>query len=176
MEDVKPRTDEPAMPLISLVNEGGFFMGWSRGVRDDERVLASWRRWLSAKRAADPSFAPGASADRLPESFWDAKTYPAVAEWTGELEARMVARMRAFLRSIGVKALLTNDNCGPHFAALQRAAGDYDYIDAEFLLQDIAYFPLGHPSVGTPGVTVLSGENGITGILESLMNSLEGED
>jgi hypothetical protein len=25
-------------------------------------------------------------------------------------------------------------------------------------------------------VTVLSGENGITGILESLMNSLEGED
>ena len=59
---------------------------------------------------------------------------------------------------------------------LQIADIDYDYIDAEFLLQDIAYFPLGHPSVGTPGVTVLSGENGITGILESLMNSLEGED
>ena len=59
---------------------------------------------------------------------------------------------------------------------LQIADIDYDYIDAEFLLQDIAYFPLGHPAVGTPGVTVLSGENGITGILESLMNSLEGED
>ena len=49
-------------------------------------------------------------------------------------------------------------------------------MDAEFLLQDIAYFPLGHPAVGTPGVSVLSGGSGITGILESLMNSLEGED
>ena len=59
---------------------------------------------------------------------------------------------------------------------LQIADIDYDYIDAEFLLQDIAYYPLGHPSPGTPGVTVLSGGSGITGILESLMNSLEGED
>ena len=59
---------------------------------------------------------------------------------------------------------------------LQIADIDYDYVDAEFLLQDIAYFPLGHPAVGTPGVSVLSGGSGITGILESLMNSLEGED
>ena len=59
---------------------------------------------------------------------------------------------------------------------LQIADIDYDYIDAEFLLQDIAYFPLGHPAVGTPGVSVLSGGSSITGILESLMNSLEGED
>ena len=59
---------------------------------------------------------------------------------------------------------------------IQIADIDYDYVDAEFLLQDIAYFPLGHPAVGTPGVSVLSGGSGITGILESLMNSLEGED
>ena len=59
---------------------------------------------------------------------------------------------------------------------LQIADIDYDYVDAELLLQDIAYFPLGHPAIGTPGVSVLSGGSGITGILESLMNSLEGED
>ena len=59
---------------------------------------------------------------------------------------------------------------------IQIADIDYDYVDAELLLQDIAYFPLGHPAVGTPGVSVLSGGSGITGILESLMNSLEGED
>ena len=59
---------------------------------------------------------------------------------------------------------------------LEIADIDYDYIDAELLLQDIAYFPLGHPVPGSPGVSVLSGGNSITGILESLMNSLEGED
>ena len=59
---------------------------------------------------------------------------------------------------------------------IQIADIDYDYVDAELLLQDIAYYPLGHPAPGTPGVSVLSGGNSITGILESLMNSLEGED
>ena len=59
---------------------------------------------------------------------------------------------------------------------IQVADIDYDYVDAEFLLQDIAYFPLGHPVPGVPGVSVLSGGNSLTGILESLMNSLEGED
>ena len=59
---------------------------------------------------------------------------------------------------------------------IQIADIDYDYVDAELLLQDIAYFPLGHPVPDCPGVTVLSGGNSITGILESLMNSLEGED
>ena len=124
--------DEPALPLISLVNEGGFFMGWNRGVRDDPRVLASWRAWLAAKRAADPSFAPGVSGDRLPDSFWDKATYSAIAQWTGELEARMAARMKAYLKGLGCKALLTNGNCGPHYAALQVATADYDYIDDHF--------------------------------------------
>ena len=31
-------------------------------------------------------------------------------------------------------------------ALIQVSDSDFDYIDAEFLLQDIAYYPLGHPS------------------------------
>lgn len=124
--------DEPAMPLVSLVNEGGFFMGWKRGVCDDERVLASWKKWLAKKRAADPSFAPAADPDRLPGNFRDPATAPAIAAWTGELEAEMSARMKAYLRSIGVKALVTNGNCGSHYAALQLATAGYDYIDDHF--------------------------------------------
>ncbi len=31
-------------------------------------------------------------------------------------------------------------------ALIQIADADFDYIDAEFLLQDVAYYPLGHPS------------------------------
>lgn len=132
--------DEPAMPLISLVNEGGFFMGWTQGVRDDPRILASWGEWLARKRKADPSFAPEADPGKLPASFWSPKENPAVIQWMGDLEARMVARMKARLRALGVKALLTNDNCGPHFAALQRATGDYDYIDDHFYV-DHPHFP-----------------------------------
>jgi len=59
---------------------------------------------------------------------------------------------------------------------VQIADIDFDYVDAELLLQDIAYYPLGHPTPGNPAVTVLSGGNSITGILKSLMDSLEGED
>ena len=132
--------DEPAVPLVSLVNEGGFFMGWNRGIRDDPRVLASWKSWLEAKRATKPGFAPGTSGDKLPEGFWKDGINPAVAEWTGELEARMVSRMKAYLRELGCKALLSNDNCGPHYASLQCATSDYDYIDDHFYV-DHPSFP-----------------------------------
>lgn len=56
---------------------------------------------------------------------------------------------------------------------------DYDYVDAELLLQDIAYFPVGHPVPGSGKVKVKTvGETGITSILQSLLNSQtsEGED
>lgn len=60
---------------------------------------------------------------------------------------------------------------------LQIADLDYDYLDAELLLQDVAYFPLGHPTPGSKGVSVLSSDaSGINGILSSLLNTLEGED
>ena len=56
---------------------------------------------------------------------------------------------------------------------------DYDYVDAELLLQDIAYYPVGHPVPDSDKVRIKAGGNtGITGILQSLLNSQasEGED
>lgn len=56
---------------------------------------------------------------------------------------------------------------------------DYDYIDAELLLQDVVFFPLGHPVPGTTGVHVRSSEKtGLQTILESLIRNqgAEGED
>lgn len=56
---------------------------------------------------------------------------------------------------------------------------DYDYVDAELLLQDIAFYPIGHPAPGRTGVDVLSSDKpGIQTILESLLRSQssEGED
>jgi hypothetical protein len=48
--------------------------------------------------------------------------------------------MKAYLRSLGCRALLSNDNCGPHYAALQRATTDLDYIDDHFYI-DHPRFP-----------------------------------
>ena len=124
--------DEPALSLISLINEGGIFMGWGRETAKDERVRAAWRKWVLEKRAADPSFYPAADPENPPKSAWSSECGAAFALFMGEMEAKMVARMKAFLRSIGCKALLTNDNCGPHFAPLQRASAEYDYIDDHF--------------------------------------------
>ena len=58
---------------------------------------------------------------------------------------------------------------------LQIADIDYDYIDAEFILQDVVYFPLGHPVPGAARVQVTENVE-IPQILESLLNTLEGED
>lgn len=54
---------------------------------------------------------------------------------------------------------------------------DFDYLDAELLLQDVAYFPLGHPVPGRDDVSVAaSRKSGIQTILESLIQYAEGED
>ena len=56
---------------------------------------------------------------------------------------------------------------------------DYDYIDAEMLLQDVVYFPLGHPVPGSRELIFASSpRSGIHSILESLIRSQssEGED
>lgn len=64
-------------------------------------------------------------------------------------------------------------------AVIQIRDIDFDYIDAEMLLQDIVYFPLGHPDTKSRDITVLdTGKTSIESILESLIRSQssEGED
>lgn len=58
---------------------------------------------------------------------------------------------------------------------IQIADIDYDYVDAELILQDVVYFPIGHPVPGHPEIK-LTNRIEIPQILESLLNTLEGED
>lgn len=54
---------------------------------------------------------------------------------------------------------------------------DFDYLDAELLLQDVVFFPIGHPSVKSRAVKVRNSErSGIQTILDALMQNAEGED
>ena len=62
---------------------------------------------------------------------------------------------------------------------IQIADSDYDYVDAELLLQDVAFFPLGHPDTSSAEVKVsVSDKTGLQSILESIIRSQssEGED
>ena len=64
-------------------------------------------------------------------------------------------------------------------AVIQIRDEDYDYLDAEFTLQDVVFFPLGHPTHGRCEIKVdASGKSGIQSILESIIRSQssEGED
>lgn len=47
---------------------------------------------------------------------------------------------------------------------------DYDYVDSQFLLQEVAYYPVGHPGMGTDGIGICRDDrNNVAGILNSLM-------
>ena len=55
---------------------------------------------------------------------------------------------------------------------------DYDYFDSQMILQDIAYYPLGHPSSEKGSIRFEEkNRNSVAGILASLLNQTsEGED
>jgi hypothetical protein len=61
---------------------------------------------------------------------------------------------------------------------LQIEDNDYDYVDSQLTLQDVAYYPLGHPTSENKGICIsASGGNGVAGILASLLGQAsEGED
>ena len=61
---------------------------------------------------------------------------------------------------------------------IQISDENYDYVDSQFLLQDIAYYPLGHPSAKVSGAVPAEGARpGVGDILASLLGQAsEGED
>lgn len=61
---------------------------------------------------------------------------------------------------------------------IQISDENYDYVDSQFLLQDIAYYPVGHPSGDGSGISIgNSAKSGVAGILASLLGQAsEGED
>ena len=124
--------DEPALPLISLVNEGQLTMGWDRGTRDHPVIQAAYEKWLADRRAQDPSFAPDAPARTADLSAYGAHG-KVMALFMADTERRSAARMIAFLKGLGSRALFTNANCGPHFTPMLGVRSElYDYVDDHF--------------------------------------------
>ena len=61
---------------------------------------------------------------------------------------------------------------------MQISNENYDYVDSQLLLQDIAYYPVGHPTAEHKGLNISEcGNSGIADILASLLDqATEGED
>lgn len=106
--------DEPGMPLISLINEG------KMGDRMDncfnfESVRRVWEEYSGGK----------------PQPKKGSKEAHEFAAW---FTRQTFEKCSAFVRSLGVKALLTDDNNGPHHAEGEGCTPLYDYVDNHFYI------------------------------------------
>ncbi|MGN0847846.1 MAG: hypothetical protein ACI4RA_10750 [Kiritimatiellia bacterium] len=120
--------DEPGLPLISLINEGHLTWCWE-SLKHEEPLKKAWAAWLAEMRARDAGYAKGCDdPEKIPA--WN---NAALIAFMAHIERRLVARQRAFLKELGVKALLTNQNCGGHYTPLMAVREDlYDYVDDHF--------------------------------------------
>lgn len=125
LEHVNPYTkraykDEPGMPLISLINEGNLGMGFGySGKEKDPKLLAAWRVFSGNLKTAS---VPNPWSNDRANAFDD------------ELNRRFLGRATAFLRKLGVKALLTNDNNGSRHGEGEGLTPLYDYVDNHFYI------------------------------------------
>lgn len=141
LEHVNPHTgrryaDEPALNLISLVNEGLFFSGWN-SLSSEPLFRDTWKTWLEKRRRSDPDCFPGFSPDAPPGGIYDQKTTKGpraeiLAAFSSDKEREFYGRMRVFLKGIGVKALLTDVNFGPATGAIREMRHEFDYVDTHF--------------------------------------------
>ena len=162
LEHVNPYTgraykDEPGLPLISLINEGILAMGWdSTGKATDPFILAAW---LEFREEANRSTGHSTAVDRQPESrnagmsqrlsvvecrpsttggnavlpeVVPSQGTPSFDAFDAWLTRRIFERCSGFIRSIGCRALLTNDNNGRFHGEGEGCTPLYDYIDSHF--------------------------------------------
>ena len=124
LEHVNPYTgraykDEPGLPLISLINEGKLAMAWGgAGKAQDPVVREAWKQF-----GGDGDTPPGSGANAIdsPHDRFDL--------WVNR---RVWERGTAFVRSLGCRALLTNDNNGRWHGEGEGNTPLYDYVDSHF--------------------------------------------
>ena len=139
LEHVNPYTgrankDEPGMPLISLVNEGKLHMAWAGAKKaQDPVVRAGWKQFCEERGVAAENFDPEPAA---PGSNDYADMHHQFDEWVNR---RVWERGSAFVRSLGCRALLTNDNNGRWHGEGEGLTSLYDYVDSHFYVDHPAF-------------------------------------
>ena len=132
--------DDPAMPLLAMVNEGNIDGGLSGTFQDRlvQQYLDAWNEWLFRKypSAADRKAALDIDVPEpmttLPNRA-SGKLKVVYTQFTYELYERMYTRMTTFLRDeLGSKALFTDMNHSGKNAWSERARANFDYVDDHF--------------------------------------------
>ena len=125
---------EPALSLISLVNEGNIGNCDMKYMSHHQEFADSWKAWLAEKQKHEPAAYDGIS-DCLPERMLGQdRTSTAYAVFIRELDERFAARVTAFLRNeMKCRALTTNLNNWSYPIGYQLSrAKSYDYVDDHF--------------------------------------------
>jgi len=108
--------DEPAVITVSLVNEGTVFDVWDN-VPDIKAIYdAKFKEWLAKHKTGVLS--PGEEAKYR-------------AEFLSEVYLAAFTKMKQFLRELGVKAPLTDQN-RTHTVPVTVLRDRYDYVDTHF--------------------------------------------
>ena len=124
--------DEPGLPLISLVNENAINWCWQQ-VKMEKPIQKAWKEFLQKRRAIDKDYAKGVSerANEIDGSEGNS----VYAEFLADTERNFMIKARAFLKSIGVKALITNQNCAGHTKPMDEVREEYyDYVDDHYYI------------------------------------------
>ncbi|NMA46294.1 MAG: hypothetical protein GX945_07010 [Lentisphaerae bacterium] len=135
--------DDPAMPLLAMVNEGNIDNAL-RGAFQDRLVqqyLDAWNEWLfrkypsAAERKAALDMDVPEPMSTLPHSGASGKLKVVYNQFIYELYERMYTRMTSFLREeLGSKALFTDMNHSGKNAWTERARSNFDYVDDHFYI------------------------------------------
>ena len=132
LDHVNPYTgrryaDEPGLPLLSMVNEGGLNFQW-KNVKDKAWFKAVFAEWLAKKRKEDP--AKYAAVPEDPAGL-SSPQFP-VEEMIADVERQSFVRQRDFLRSLGSRAMFTNCNNGGGDGVEKVRRELFDYVDRHF--------------------------------------------
>lgn len=116
LEHVNPYTgraykDEPGIPLISLINEGRLNGCGEKGCPP---IQQEWEKYGGQGQLA-----------------WNS---PGFGEFEEYLSRKVFEKCSAYVLSLGVKALLTNDNNGLHHGDMEGNTPLYDYVDNHFYI------------------------------------------
>lgn len=136
--------DEPALCLLALVNEGNEMNWGGKILQPLEIYQTEWKKWLAAKKSADPSYAD--VPDSIPENAWGwGRHTPAFTQFLCEVERNFANDMRKFLREeIKTSVPLTNLSSWWNPVALQRVRAEtLDVVDDHFYIDHPSFLEVG---------------------------------
>lgn len=175
--------EEPALISICVINEGwngGLFTQPAAQCRRYPEFRVKWDEWLAEKRRQMPkSFSSENVPDDPPESLSAAKGGPAYLLFLRDLETKLVARARMFIREeLKCPVAITDlNNDGGQYVGYRRLMNDeFDYLDQHFYEDHPQYLGVRLQMPAKLGMNNINSiRNGDMGAIKSVGNRLYGQ-